>query len=93
MNDDDGKTKLVFANINTEVGFNSSVPKNVDEDIIELDVPDAASLLKTIEGLVQTTSARCSVFIAGRLFHKNGFLQFAVEVCTNNVDLGEPLSN
>ena len=48
---------------------------------------NVASLLKAIEGLMQMTSTGCSAFIAGRLFHENSFLQFAVEVCTNNVNL------
>ena len=87
MNDDNREAERIPSNVNAEVGFNASISKSVDENIVEFDVPNAASLLKTIEGLMQTTSAGCSVFIAGRLFHEDSFLQFAVEVCTNNVDL------
>ena len=87
MNDDDGKSEGILLDVDTEVRLDASVPKCIDENIIELDVPDTASLLKTIEGFVQMTSARYSVFIAGRLFHEDGFLQFSVEACTNNVEL------
>ena len=87
VNDDDGKTELVFANVNTEVGFDSSVPENVDEDIIEFDVSDAASLFQAIESFMQMTSARGSVFISGRLLHENCFFEFAVEVGTDDIDL------
>ena len=93
VDDNNGKTERVSSNINAEIRFDMSISKGVNEDIVELDVPNMASLLKAIEGLMQMTSAGCSTFIAGRLFHKDSFLQFAVEVCTNNVDLGEPLSN
>ena len=36
---------------------------------------------------MQTTSARSSVFITGRLLHEDSFFEFTVEVSTNDIDL------
>ena len=87
MNNDNGKSEGISPSVDAEVRFDVGVSKSIDENIVEFDVPDVASLFQAIESFMQMTSARGSVFISGRLLHENGFFEFAVEVGTDDIDL------
>ena len=70
MNNDNGKCEGISPSVDAEVRFDVGVSKSIDENIVEFDVPDVASLFQAIESFMQMTSARGPSSYPGGCFMK-----------------------